>query len=228
VAGYTLVSNGIQQREDAVTMPVGDSHLAFAAAAAEDGIVLSDREIFEWFSELGHLAIEELAEEPPAAADAEALMAAAEGLEAIYADLGGDFDVLLNCRANLYLPVDLVHEPTGTVIEIDEKQHFTSYRLAALDAYPADAKLGFDPEAYRELCRTWAPTTDKFARAQAAKGFGIGGLQRQRAYRDALLDLAVPALGRPPVVRIVALDDDGEAAYQRHRESLLSLVVATH
>ena len=207
-------------------MPVGDSHLAFAEAAGRDDIVLSRHAMFDWLTELGHLTLEELVDDPPAAADREALMAAAEALEEIYIDLGGDVDVLLNCRANLYLPVDLVHEPTGTVIELDESQHFTSFRLAALDAYPADAKVGFDLDEYRELCRTWAEKTDSFARAQAAKGFGIGGIQRQRAYRDSLLDLAAAAVGQPPVIRIVAVDDDGEAAYQRHQEALQSLLTA--
>ena len=207
-------------------MPVGDSHLAFAEAAGRDGIVLSRHVMFDWLTELGHLTLEDLVEDPPAGADPEALMAAAEALEGIYIDLGGDVDVLCNCRANLFLPVDLVHEPTGTVIELDESQHFTSFRLAALDAYPADAKVAFDVDEYRELCRTWAEKMDGFARAQAAKGYGIGGIQRQRAYRDSLLDLAAAAVGQPPVIRIVAVDEDGEAAYQRHHDALQSLLSA--
>ena len=43
-------------------------------------------------------------------------------------------------------------------------------------------------------------------------------MQRERAYHDALLDLATPAMGHPPVVRIAALDGDGAAAYAAHRE----------
>ena len=57
-------------------------------------------------------------------------------------------------------------------------------------------------------------------RGLAAKGFGFGGVQRERAYHDALLDLATPAMGHPPVVRIAAVDGDGAAAYLRHRDSL--------
>ena len=56
-----------------------------------------------------------------------------------------------------------------------------------------------------------------------AKGFGFGGVLRERAYHDALRDLATPAMGHPPLVRIAATDGDGEAAYARHRDRLLAL-----
>ena len=53
---------------------------------------------------------------------------------AICARLRGDVSVLAASRANLLLPVDLVHPPTGTVIEVDGPEHFTSPRLAAHSA----------------------------------------------------------------------------------------------
>jgi hypothetical protein len=54
----------------------------------------------------------------------------------------------------------------------------------------------------------------------------MGGVQRERAYHDSLIDLATPAMGGPAVIRVAAVDGDGEAAYRRHRESLLSLARA--
>ena len=84
--------------------------------------------------------------------------------------------------------------------------------------------MAFDVDAYEELCRLWCERTDGLARGLAAKGFGFGGVQRERAYRDSLLDLAAPAMGHPPVVRIAAMDGDGEAAYARHRAALLRLL----
>jgi hypothetical protein len=208
-------------------MLAGDTHLAFAEAAARDDIVLTTDATFDWLAESGHILLEDILEEPPPTANVEALRAAAEALDEFWvADLRGDIDVLVACRTNLLLPVDLLHEPTGTVIEIDESLHFTSHRLTTLDRYPADAPLGFDPDVYRELCREWAPKMDGYSRAQAAKGFGIGGIQRERAYRDALRDLAAPAMGHPPVVRLVAVDGDGTAVYERNQESLMSLLGA--
>jgi hypothetical protein len=49
-------------------------------------------------------------------------------------------------------------------------------------------------------------------------------VQRERAYHDALRDLATPAMGHPPLIRIAAVDGDGTAAYQAHRASLLTLL----
>ena len=109
------------------------------------------------------------------------------------------------------------------MIEVDESPHFTSFRLAALDLYPADAMLGFDLDEHKELCRAWCSRTDGLARGLPAKGFGFGGVQRERAYYDALLDLAAPAMGHPPVIRIPVVDGDGAAAYCHNRASLLAL-----
>ena len=63
-------------------------------------------------------------------------------------------------------------------------------------------------------------TSDLLSRGLPAKAFGFGGVQRERAYNDALRDLATPAMGHPPLIRIAATDGDGAAAYRRHRESL--------
>jgi hypothetical protein len=202
-----------------------DVPLALARAAAEDGIVLA-RGAFDWLCEQGHVGLERVAK---ARRDPELVgpvTAAVEQLGAIYARLNGDLSVLHASRENLLLPVDLVHEATGTVIEVDEAPHFTSSRLAALELYPASAKLGFELEEHKDLCRTWCSSTDGLDRGLAAKGFGFGGVQRERAYHDALRDLATPAMGHPPLVRIVAVDGDGEAAYRRQRALLLSLLGA--
>ncbi|HEX4929312.1 MAG TPA: hypothetical protein VFV62_01290 [Gaiellaceae bacterium] len=206
-------------------MAPGDAQSAFAQAAARDRIVL-ERRSFDWLSEQGHVGLERVAKARRDPGLAGPVTAALVTLEAIYARLGGDVSVLHASRENLLLPVDLVHEPSGTLIEVDESPHFTSFRLAALELYPAAAPVGFDIEEHKALCRSWCSTTDGLERGLAAKGFGFGGLQRERAYRDALLDLAAPAMGHPPVVRIPAVDGDGTAAYRRHRDSLLALRAA--
>ena len=201
----------------------GDAASDFARAAAEDGIVLSNRS-FEWLCEQGHVGLERVAKARRDPALVAPVTTAVEQLEAIYARLNGDTSVLHAARENLLLPVDLVHVPTGTVIEVDESAHFTSFRLAALDLYPADAPVAFDLDEHKELCRVWCSSTDGLESGLAAKGFGFGGVQRERAYHDALRDLATPAMGHPPVVRIAAVDGDGAAAYRRHRDSLRTLL----
>ncbi len=204
----------------------GDVHAAFADAAAADGIVLEPR-TFEWFCEQGHIGLERVAKERRDPAIVTPVKSALATLAAIYARLGGDVSVLHAARENLLLPVELYHVPSGTVIEVDDAAHFTTFRLAALELYPRDAALGFDREEYEHLCRDWCARTDQQSRGLAAKGFGFGGIQRERAYHDALLDLAAPALGHPPVVRIEATDGDGAAAYGRTRAALSESVSAS-
>ena len=104
-------------------------------------------------------------------------------------------------------------------------------RLGALHLVPPGPRslprrrpVAFDLDEHKELCRAWCSSTDGLESGLAAKGFGFGGVQRERAYHDALRDLATPAMGHPPVVRIAAVDGDGDAAYRRHRDSLRTLL----
>ena len=197
----------------------------FAAAAAQDGFVLVPQ-TFDWLCEQGHVGLERVAKARRDPAIVAPVKAALATLQAIYARLNGDVSVLFAARENLLLPVDLVHEPTGTVIEVDDAPHFTSFRLAALALYPPDAPLGFDRAAHEALCRELAPQTDRLSRGLAAKGFGFGGVQRERAYHDALRDLATPAMGHPPLIRVAALDGDGAAAWRAHRAAIIESVSA--
>jgi hypothetical protein len=199
-----------------------DVHAAFSKAAARDGIALVSGS-FDWLCEQGHVGLERVAKARRDPAIVKPVVAALEQLAAIYTRLKGDVAVLHAARANLLLPVDLVHEPTKTLIAVDDFAHFTSFRLAALELYRDDSPLGFDRAEHMARCREWCARTDALERALAAKGFGFGGRQRERAYHDALRDLATPAMGHPPLVRITAVDGDGAAAYRRHREALLAL-----
>ena len=204
-------------------MAPGDAQSAFAQAAAEDGIVL-ERKSFDWLCEQGHVGLERVAKLRGDPALVEPVTAAVVQLGVIYARLKGDLSVLYASRENMLLPVDLVHEPTGTLIEVDESPHFTSFRLASLELYPTDVTVGFDLDEHKELCRAWCARTDALEHGLAARGFGFGGVQRERAYHDALRDLATPVMGHPPLVRIAALGGDGAAAYQAQRGSLLALL----
>ena len=202
-----------------------EPHVAFAQAAAQDCIQLEPWS-FEWLCEQGHVGLERVAKARRDPALVAPVVAALEVLDTIYAQLKGDVSVLYASRENLLLPVDLVHAPTGTVIAVDGPEHFTSFRLTALELYPDDTVLSFDLDEHKELCRALCATTDALSRGLAAKGFGFGGVPRELAYHDALRDLAVPAMGHPPLLRIAAADGDGAAAYRRHRAELAVLAAA--
>ena len=131
------------------------------------------RQSFDWLCEQGHVGLERVAKARRDPAIVEPVKAALEQLAAIYARLKGDVSVLHASRENLFLPVDLVHAETGTVIEVDGSPHFTSFRLTALELYRADATVGFDLGEHKELCRVWCARTDGLDRGLAAKGFGL-------------------------------------------------------
>jgi hypothetical protein len=187
-------------------MPVGDCERAFEAAARADGVNLARARV-PWLNQRGHLGLpDELTEERTL-------------MEAIFLALGGDL-ADQGAKALTALPGDFVDLDSGTFIEIDESQHFTSFRALTLGMYPATAVVGFDVDEYRDLCTAWAGRSDRYRRSRAARGFGLGGRQRQRAYHDALRDLVTPAMGHPPVIRVAAPDRDGVGAYGMVRDRL--------
>ncbi|GGF36349.1 hypothetical protein GCM10011519_07320 [Marmoricola endophyticus] len=190
-------------------MPVRECQNAFAAAAAADGVALTAASV-PWLNGRGHLGI------------ADDFSHVKEVLANIFEALGGQPDELAS-KPMRRLSGDFVHAPTGTFIEVDERQHFTSHRLKTLDLYPSGARLGFDIEEYRDLCRGLAAKADRDFAHKAAAGFGPGGRPRQRAYNDALRDLVTPSMELPPVIRVAAPDRDGVAAYERVRDSLKAL-----
>ncbi len=81
-------------------------------------------------------------------------------LAAIHGALGGTHAVLAAKRAGNPPTPDLVHTPTGCLIEVDEVQHFTSARLQTLASYPP-VRLGFDVAEYRSLITRFRPEGDK-------------------------------------------------------------------
>lgn len=203
-------------------MAIGDTQRAFARAAAEDGIVLV-RQSFPWICQQGHFGLVRTAlahRDPVAAVRAEI---AAKTLERICVSLGGDLECLRGGRPTP-LPGDFLHLDSGVLIEVDELQHFTSFRLQALNEYLVGQPVGYDLAAYRRTCETSKDRADHYRAGKAARCFGAGGRQRQRAYYDSLRDLAAPAMGHPPVVRCPALQEDGARAYRDSRDLIRAAV----
>ena len=206
---------------------VDDTRDAFAGAAAEDGIVLESGS-FDWLCEQGHVGLERVAKARRDPALVAPVIAALERLEAICARLKGDVSVLHAARENLLLP--------GRPRARADRHRGRGRRAAALharsgsaalDLYPPDAALGFDLDEHAALCRALVrdgPTRSRAASPRRASA--SAGVQRERAYHDALRDLAAPAMGHPPLVRIAALDGDGAAAYRAPPRALLASALA--
>ena len=66
---------------------------------------------------------------------------ALSALTTIHRELDGDTNVLANKRAGNPPTPDLVHDELGCLIEVDEKQHFTSARLLTFEYYPPDCEF---------------------------------------------------------------------------------------
>jgi len=194
---------------------------SFAEAAAKDGIELEPH-TFEWASEPGHLAVGYIADNSGIADVMQRAEIGVPALEQTFTRLRGLTPVLQSCRLVMPYPAVLVHMETGTLVEVDEVLHFTTARLTTLDAYPAEIPLGFDVKEYKELCREHAPKTDKWRYGLASKTFGFHGLQSERAYKDAVRDVAAWVMGFPPLLRVPAIDQDGVAAYERSKDMLQS------
>jgi hypothetical protein len=192
-------------------VPVGDCERDFQASAEADGLpLISVRH--RWLNQRGHLGL------PEEAAPVVPLLAA------IFGALDGDAARLATARTTP-LPNDYFHEPSGTLVEVDEFQHFTSARLMTLRMYPEGQPLGYDLAAYVALCEQTAARADRYRQTKDAACFGQGGRQRQRAYNDALRDLAAPALGHPGVVRAAALEQNGAVAWRRVRPRFSSVFI---
>ncbi|WP_427004472.1 DUF7255 family protein [Pseudarthrobacter sp. H2] len=191
-------------------MPVGDCENAFLEAARREGVDLV-RYKKTWLNQRGHFGL------PDRASDV------TRPLHEIFLALGGNA-AEQTAKRTTALPGDFIHLETGTIIEVDEVQHFTSFRLKSFEYYASDSPLGFEAEEYRELCRQFGSAADKYRQTKTAAAFGPGGRQRQRAYYDALRDLAVPAMGHPPVIRVPAPDGNGRTAFERNCERILQAI----
>ncbi len=127
-------------------MAAGDVHSAFADAAAKDGIDLGSAS-FDWLCEQGHVGLERVAKARRDPALVGPVTAALEVLGRIFARLNGDLSVLHAARENLLLPLQLVHRPTGTVIEVDDAValHVVPPRRAR--SVPGRGRAGLRPDA---------------------------------------------------------------------------------
>lgn len=55
-------------------------------------------------------------------------------------------------KKNVTLRCDFVSDSNRTIIEYDERQHFSLARAAALEAYPSNVELSFDKELWKQAC----------------------------------------------------------------------------
>ncbi|WP_223937426.1 hypothetical protein [Arthrobacter sp. StoSoilB5] len=135
--------------------------------------------------------------------------------------LDGYLDVMRSPKRTKRADFDLIHEPTGIHIEVDEEQHFSTHRLKMLDFYGPDVDYGFDLEEYRALCRLHGPRIDRTGwAANDTVNFGPRSRAKQGAFYDSMKDLVLPAMGIPHVIRVEVIDREPELAWALNRERI--------
>lgn len=97
------------------------------------------------------------------------------------------------------------------VLEVDERQHFTSSRSLTLDFYAGRIPTAFDAATWRQRCdeRRGREPGGGFARPRPPLFPEAGGRHRQRAFRDFLADALPIAHGWLPTMRIA--DDEARS-----------------
>jgi hypothetical protein len=141
-------------------------------------------------------------------------------LAAIHAALEGDATSLAAKRAGAPPIPDLIHVPTGCIIEVDERQHFTTARERSFEHYPSTVALGFDVDEYRQLIATWRSRADRaFAHRTAVDFPSPGGRQAQRAYNDSVRDLLAPTFTGRPVLRLPVPDRRMDGVIDRLKDA---------
>lgn len=126
-------------------------------------------------------------------------------LTGVHTRLGGDWEKLEGKR-RVPLRFDF-QVGESTLIQVDDKPHFSSARLTTLEFYD-DLEHFLDIELYRELCEKYRSFADAYQRGKQAPDFPFtGGRTAQRAYLDVARDLLSAAEGFR-LVRLPATEDD--------------------
>ncbi len=140
---------------------------AFYTRATAAGYDLRADQSLDWLTRYSHLQPDVHANLPRPVLDA---------LESIFDDLGGDARALGE-KTRGAMTADFLLEPHARAVEHDERSHFTTARLSTFAFYPPGVPLGYDPNAYQELCeRHRARGNRGLAHKTAAEFPGAGGL----------------------------------------------------
>ena len=205
-------------------MAPGDAQSAFAQAAAEDGIVLGSQS-FDWLCEQGHVGLERVAK---ARRDPALVGPVTAALEPLARDLRSP-------RGRRLGPARVAREPAAPCRSgaRADRNRDRGRRVASLHLVPPGRPRALsgrcDGGVRPRRAQGAVPRLvleDRRPRARPRRQ----GLRLRRACSGSgrttmrCVDLATPAMGHPPVVRIAAVDGDGAAAYRRHRASLLALL----
>lgn len=131
-------------------------------------------------------------------------------LDRVFQVLNGDREEL-NRKQKRKLRADTYFSSLGLIIEIDELQHFTTYRLKTLDILKkANIHVGYDINAYMSYCQNRYDSAIKKGQAgyrKATREFPYRfGRAMQRAYFDVMRDILIPSYLGKPIFRLSEIE----------------------
>ncbi len=129
-----------------------------------------------------------------------------EVIDRIFSELGGD-KTGLNAKRKVKLKPDCYFGGCyNFLFEFDEIQHFTEYKLLALQHYPIESRKGFDYDGYIDWCNKYKFEALKKGPAGYRKPkpeFPFeNGRAAQRAYFDSFRDILPTLYGLNVTIRI--------------------------
>ena len=188
---------------------MGSTEQSFYDLAHARGIRLNRQVSIQGLSSRGHL--------DPMLAESAAPTALRQ-LEEIFERLGGDRSRLIAKRA-MPLRLDFHAPDLDVFIEVDETQHFTTERACTFDSYDGVSQFKRINQ-YERLIETWSQRADRYRASRSAVDFPRpAGRRAQRAYLDAVRDVAAPELGIR-LLRIPAPECNAALAFVRLDEAL--------
>jgi hypothetical protein len=131
-------------------------------------------------------------------------------IDNIFVKLGGDRAGLENKGKRALKPDCYFGGRYNFIFEFDELQHFTIYKLTALQNYPLDLNYGFNIEKYIKFCRRYSDEAIQkgpsgYRKSKEEFPFE-NGRAAQRAYLDAFRDILPTLHGLNPTIRISEFD----------------------
>ena len=133
-----------------------------------------------------------------------------DAVMALYAELGGDWQSTTAKADGYLIPDAYFPEPYHFIFEFDELQHFTHSREQTFRFYPANIRLAYERQQYRQFCQqhhvaALAKGPDRFRRRTADFPY-INGRAAQRAFFDTFRDWLPPLHGLNPTVRLAEFE----------------------
>lgn len=131
-------------------------------------------------------------------------------IDKIFLKLGGNRKGLESKQTRALKPDCYFRGNFNFLFEFDELQHFTSYKLIALENYPSELMLGFDISTYKLYCKIHKDKAIKkgptgYRKPKEEFPFE-NGRAAQRAFFDAFRDILPPLHGLNPTLRITEFE----------------------